>query len=254
MFTSSVLRLLIGFGLAFSLVFTVHAQDSSITPGAITVFGEGSASVPAETAEVVITIGPDSGYYEEPTLIEPAVTSVPGSVDVSAIVDAIVEHGIPVEDISVVDPVFMGEWGAGMMEQPTTILVTVMNPTVEGLQDLLDLARTSAHSHSLYVNHFGVVYGVDDCRALRQQARVNAVDHARSEAEDQAAALNVTLGDVSASRDTFSMNPVYTPFNHCTVMPAMQPLPLTYMAAQFDPGLPAEVVVNVAVEVSFDLP
>lgn len=242
--------------LMLMLAPTASAQITSLVPGTITVQGEGSASAPAETASVVITIGADGNiYYEEDlTTIEPEGFTPPDSIDVAAITDAIIAHGIPANDVEVAESPFMGEWGSGMGPQPVTIIVTVTQPTVEGLSELLDVVRTAAHAEGLFVNQFGVMYSVSDCRTLRQQARDEAVANARAEAEDQAAALNTTIGDVVASRDTLPMSMGYFQASGCTTAPAAIPYSAIYMAGQFDPNMPAEVTVFVAVEVSFEIP
>lgn len=254
MFTRKLGKLVVIVSLFLLFSPAASAQITSIMPGAITVVGEGYASAPAETADIAITIGSDSMEYVEPMTIEPATSSIPAAVNVDAVMEAIIVYGIPVNDVEVIEPAFMGEWGAGMSAQPTTILVMMTNPTVDTISELLEVVSTSAHAEGLYINQFGVVYGVEDCRSLRQQARVNAVAHARSEAEDQAAALNTTLGDPIATRDTYPMNPVYYAVNTCTTMPEAEPQSMVYMAGQFDPNLPAEVMVTVAVEVSFEIP
>lgn len=239
------------------LVPSASAQITPITPGTITVFGEGSVSVPAEEAMIVITIGADANiYYEDPATmqddpIEPA-TSTP--VDAGNVIDAIVAFGIPETDVTSVDAPFMGEWGSGMGPEPSTILVTMAQPTVEGLSELLDIVQTTAHADGLYVNQFGVLYSVSDCRPLRQAARTAAFENARMEAEDQAAAMNTPLGDVVASRDTLPMNSGYYHASSCNSSTTAIPYSIMYMASQFDPGLPAEVTVWVAVEVSFEIP
>lgn len=244
-------------GVLLLLAPTVSAQTLAPVSGAVTVLGEGSASAPAEQASVVITIGPDTNVYidySDPDAVVPEASATPSAVNVTAVIDAIVAYGIPVEDVILVDTPFMGEWGSGMTPQPATILVTVTEPTVEGLSDLLEAVRTSAQAEGLFVNNFGVMYSVADCRALRQEARANAVAIARDEAEDQAAALDITVGDVVASRDTLPMNMGYFQTNSCNTTPVAIPYSITFMAGQFDPGMPAEVMVFVAVEVSFDIP
>lgn len=228
---------------------TVSAQVSGIVPEAITVLGEGSASAPADFADIVITLGPDPNMIVEPLAIENSSVSVPPAVDVSAVVDAIIAQGAPVNDVRTVDPVFSGEWGPGMTAQPVTILVHVLSPSVNGISELLDVVKTTAHADGLFVNQFGVVYGVNDCRSLRQQARVDAVNQARSEAEDQAAAMETTVGSIVASRDTYPMNMVYSTANNCT-----SNMDLKYAGTLFDPAAPAEVQVIIAVEVSFEIP
>ena len=247
-------KFIVIFALLLMLAPGASAQINSLVPGTITVVGEGFASAPAETADVAISIGPDSNMYVDPMAIEPDVSSVPELVDASGVVDAIIAHGVPVNDVTVIEPPFFGEWGAGMTAQPVTILVHIIDPTVEDLSELLDVVRAAAFADGLYVNQFGVAYGVSDCRALRQQARADAVANARSEAEDQAAAMDTTLGDAVASRDTYPMNPGYFPTNSCINMPEAKGHSIAYMAGQFDPSLPAVVVVMVSMEVSFDIP
>lgn len=233
------------------------AQTGSIVPGTITVMAEGTASAPAEQASVVITIGSDGNVWidpMDPAAIMPDGTATPDEINVTPIIDEIVAFGIPVNDIEVVNSPFMGEWGAGMIAEPVSLLIMVDQPTVEGLSDLLEVTRTAAHAEGLFVNNFGVMYSVENCRALRSQARTNAVENARQEAEDQAAALDVTIGNVSASRDSVPMSMGYYQTNSCNIMPMAIPFGITHMAGQFDPGMPAEVIVSVAVEVSFDIP
>lgn len=231
------------------------AQSGTMVPNAITVVGEGSAAAPADTADIAdiadiaITIGADSNIYIEPLTMESGTSTVPDAVDVTAVVDAIIAYGIPVNDMEVSEPVFTGEWGSGMSAQPVTMLVHITNPTVDGINELLEVVRTAAHAEGLFVNQFGVVYGVEDCRVLRQQARVEAVESARTEAEDQAAAMNTTVGNPVASRDTYPVNMIYSTVNTCNGT-----LDVKNAAYQFDPGQPAEVIIVIAVEMSFELP
>lgn len=240
--------------LLLMLAPAVSAQTSTLVPRAITVLGEGSASAPAETATVVISIGADGNVYYDPMTIEPEGTAAPEEVDVSAVIDAIIAHGVPVNDVELVETPFMGEWGSGMGPQPVTIFVTVIQPTVDDLSELLNVVRTTAHTEGLFVNQFGVMYRVSDCRSLRQEARADAVTNAREEAEDQAAALETTIGDVVASGDTMPMSMGPFQANSCNSVASAQPYNAIYMAGQFDPSQPAEVQVSVAVEVSFQIP
>lgn len=234
----------------------VGAQTSALVPGAITVAGEGMASAPAETATVVITLGADSNVYYEPMPADTEITAVatPAVIDESWVIQAMVAFGIPAENIMVAETTFQGEWGSGMPPQPVTLLVTVNQPTVDGLSDLLEVVRASANESALFVNSFGVMYNVADCRPLRQQARVNAVANAREQADDQAAALGTTAGPVVASRDTMPTSMGFFQMNSCNTAPMAVPYSVKYSVASFDPTLPAEVTVSVAVEVSFQLP
>lgn len=236
------------------LIPTVAAQTSTMIPGAITVLGEGSASAPAETATIVITIGSDSmDFYEEYPAVE-ATAAASDSVDVQPIVDALIAYGIPVNDIQIVQTPFTGEWGKGMTPPPTTIVVKVSQPEIEVLSELLAVTRTAASENELYVNQFGVIYEVADCRAILKEARADAFANARVAAEDQAAAMGTTIGDPIASRDAYPINSGGVQTNNCTPIGSITPYSITYMAGAFDPGLPAEVTVWVSVEVSFQIP
>jgi len=147
------------------LVPTASAQISPIIPGTITVTGEASASVPAEAATIVITIGADSAYYYEDPMtmqVEPLEAVDPGTVDVSNIIDAIIAFGIPVNDVTQIDTPFMGEWGSDMGMRPASIVVTVMQLSVDGLSSLLEVVRSAVHDDGYFVNQYGVLYSVED--------------------------------------------------------------------------------------------
>lgn len=250
-FFSSVLLSLFG---AFALVSPAAAQTSGMVPGSITVLGEGSASTPAETATVLIVLGGDSNIYVDPATIGPDGVATPATIDATSVVDAIIAGGVPAENVTVMESSFQGEWGSGMPPTPVTIAVTVDDPTVDGLSSMLETVRTTAAKNDQFVNQFSVLYSVADCRPLQQQARAAAVANAREKAEDQAMAMDTTIGNISASRDTLPQSMGYLPMNGCSSVPAATPFAMKYVAPMFDPAQPAEVTVVAAVELSFDLP
>lgn len=250
-FFSSVLLSLFG---ASALMMPASAQTTGLIPGTITVVGEGSASAPAETAMVLIVLGGDSNVYIDPAAIGPDGVSTPTVIDATSVVNAIVASGIPAENVTVMESSFQGEWGSGMPATPVTISVTVDAPTVAGLSSMLETVRTTAAQNDQFVNQFSVLYSVADCRPLRQQAREAAVANAREQAEDQAMALDTTIGSISASRDTIPQSMGFVPMNGCSSVPVATPFSMKYVAPMFDPAQPAEVTVTAAVELSFDLP
>ena len=208
-------------GLLMVLAPAVSAQQiGSAVPGSITVVGEGTASMPAEQAQVVITIGTDGNAFYDPAT------------------------GMPIEG---------AEYTA--IDATPMIVATIPDPTTEGLAGLLEAVREAAKAEDLFVNQFSVMYAIADCRPLRQQARTNAVANAALEAEDQAAALNSTVGEVVASRDVTPVSIMGYQPNSCSIgTPMMKPYDTMYMAAPFDPRVPAEVSITLAVEVSYALP
>ncbi len=242
--------------LMLTLMPALSAAQTPVAPatGTITVTGEGSASVPAEQAMVVITLGTDGSMMYDPATGMPNPEATPTAINHTAVVDAMVAHGVPSDAIEVSQTPFTGDWGPAPMPQPVMLVVTIQDPTVEGLSDLLSVVREAASNEGIFVNQFGVMYSVEDCRPVRQQARANAVADARAEAEDQAAAMEMSVGDAIASKDTMPMSMgVYQP-NSCTTGFTMKPVDTMYMAAGFDPRLPAEVTVTVAVDVTFQIP
>ena len=243
-------------GLLMVLAPAVSAQQiGSAVPGSITVVGEGTASMPAEQAQVVITIGTDGNAFYDPATGMPIEGAEYTAIDATPIVDAMVAYGVPVNDISVEETQFTGEWGSGMPPVPVMIIATSPDPTPEGLAGLLEAVREAAKAEDLFVNQFSVMYAIADCRPLRQQARTNAVANAALEAEDQAAALNSTVGEVVASRDVTPVSIMGYQPNSCSIgTPMMKPYDTMYMAAPFDPRVPAEVSITLAVEVSYALP
>lgn len=233
----------------------ISAQTmGSAIPGAITVSGEGSASAPAEEAMVVITLGTDGSMFYDPVTGMPKDDVDAMEIDATPIVDAMVAHGIPADAIEIADTPFTGEWGSGNMPMPVMILVTIPQPTVEELASLLEVVREAATAEGVFLNQFGVMYSVADCRPLRQEARANAVADARMEADDQAAVLDTTVGAVVASKDVMPISMGAFQPNSCSTGYPMKPYDSMYMTAGFDPRLPAEVSVTVALEVSYQLP
>lgn len=233
----------------------VSAQSlSQAAPFTITVTGEGTAAVPAEEALVIITLGTDGNAFYDPATGIPIEATATPELNATPVIDAMVAYGVPVNDIAIEETPFSGEWGSGTMPMPIMIVATIPQPTVENLTGLLAVVREAAASESLYINQFGVMYSIADCRPLRQQARANAVVNARMEADDQAAALDTTIGDVVSSRDSMSTSSGSYLTNSCSTFMPMKPYTPLYMASPFDPRLPAEVSITLAVEVSFEIP
>jgi uncharacterized protein YggE len=104
----------------------------------------------------------------------------------------------------------------------------------------------------------GVIYGVADCATLEREARVAAIADGREQAASHAEILEVSLGDVIASRDDlysaiYGTSGGYAPINSCTSQAVGPSISSLYSATPFDPGLPAEVTVVVNVELTFEI-
>jgi uncharacterized protein YggE len=100
---------------------------------------------------------------------------------------------------------------------------------------------------------------VADCATLEREARIAAIANGREQAASHAELLEVSLGDVIASRDDpysaliYGTSGGYAPVNSCTSQASGPSISSLYSATPFDPGVPAEVTVVVNVELTFEI-
>jgi uncharacterized protein len=190
------------------------AQEEMATPVAsgmalgvptVSVSGHGSVNVPPDTASV--SIGVD---VIKPTLGE---AQEQATTQATAIIEALQAAGIAEEDIQTdyfsvnilrdysenADPTLIT--GFEIINQ---LRVTVRD--TDQLGELLD-AAVNAGANSIY----GVTFYVDDQTEAASEARVEAVEAARTKAEELAAAAGMTLGPVVAISEgtTPLVSPVY---------------------------------------------
>lgn len=232
------------------------AQSTDSPGGTITVTASGTASAPAESAMIVITLGTDMSIMPMvDTMDTIAMTPIASmeTIDPTPVVDALVAQGVPADAIEVVLQPFTGEWGGMTGPLPISLIVTLANPEVDFITELLQATQDAAHANGWLVNSFGVLYQMSDCSGLSREARVNAMADAQTSAEDQAAAMNLTLGSAIGSRDNPNLGMGYLTPN-CDGTPASMGMSRIYLASSFDPSAPAEVSVTVWIDVTYALP
>lgn len=233
------------------------AQAEPAPPAGITVTGIGRATAPAETAIVVISVG--SGTYMAGDIADMAPTPETPARDIAQpVVDALSASESGIGEIEVLRDPYSGEYGSYGEPLSAMIRFEVADPSTSDLQALIDPAVRAAVNAGLYVYMTSVVYSITDCTPLYQEARADAVADARESADLQAAALDVTLGDVVSARDTPAalysgpwLGP--TPLNSCTHGIGDVKMISTYGGPVFDPQQPAEVSVQMAVEITFEI-
>ncbi len=176
------------------------AQDATAPSRGITTIGYGEASAPAESATLQMLITRED--YGPPRPPRPSAT--PGAEEralVTPIVDALVDAGLPEDQIGILISPVVGEYygpgGLGI----TRLDITVDEPTQERILELINAAVPVAAQQAVLIGQVGVGYDVADCSALERQAREAAFDNARERAEIQADLLGVALGDPVASND-----------------------------------------------------
>jgi uncharacterized protein YggE len=241
---------------------SVAAQQVTASLPGITASGMGTASAPAETAFVVISVGSDPYMYaggpavDQPAM-EPNAPIVTAEEIAAPIVDALVTAGLSVAEIEVTSNTYGGGYGPYGGPQTVFISFELADPTVEGIMELLDPAIAAAIGARLFVNMTSVVYGVADCAPLQREAREAAIADARANAELQSDLLGVSLGDVVASRDNpfGAYGPYYgpVPVNTCSAETVDPKYIGMYGGPAFDPMMPAEVAVQSSVELTFEI-
>jgi len=196
--SSSIIMILALFG---SLVAAspVMAQGDTGVHAGITTLGYGMASAPAESARMEFLIIDQDTLYGGPPLA-PQVEATPGAMAreaVAPITDAIDASGAA-ESVEVVTPVVYEPYSQPSLAR---IEVTVANPDLEGLTNLVNVATQAAAGERLLVGYVGARFETSDCASLERDARETALAEAGARAEIQADLLEVGLGEVVASVD-----------------------------------------------------
>jgi hypothetical protein len=165
----------------------------------ITVTGYGLSSRPAETATLQIVITTDDFYSGPPQV--PQVEATPGAsarASMEPIVAAIEAHDV-VDSVDVVIPAPVG--GFGRPTGTARLDIEITGPTQEGLIALVNDAARTAGEDRFVIGYIGAFFGIADCQPLEEEARQAALADAQRQAEIQAAALGITLGEITATTD-----------------------------------------------------
>lgn len=240
------------------------AQTASTAIPGVSVTGHGHATVPAETATIAIMLG-SGEYYKDPVMMEEPSASSPTpqaspEETVRPVVEALAAAGIPEGDIDIIpDPssLYTSQYGAPSVN---TLRFTIASPTSDRIMELLTAATAAATEAGLFVNMTSALYGVTDCAPLLRDARVNAIADAGEQAETQAELLDLTIGNVIASRDDVYSAMVYgsmyggtSQLNSCTLGLPEGSATSLYSAPAFDPSVEPSVTVSMTVELTFEI-
>jgi len=195
----------VGAGIATAQDMATPESDMALGVPTVSVSGHGSVNVPPDTASV--NIGVD---IIKPTLGE---AQEQATAQATAVIEAFEASGIAPEDIQTdyFSVNILRDYSENA--DPTAItgfeIINQLRVTVrdtEQLGELLD-AAVNAGANSIY----GVTFYVDDQTAAASEARVEAVEDARTKAEELASAAGLTLGPLVAISEgtTPILAPVY---------------------------------------------
>lgn len=220
----------------------------------ITVIGTGTASVPADFAEVQMFFYiRDSLVYPDYS-VEPPVYPTPPTIqrsDLQPVVDAIVATGIPESDIEV----YVGSNSpVGYVDYYTSprIQIRINQPTHSRIQSVIDAASDAiADNEVLYLGQTGAYFGVNSCAGLESETHREALNAAQTKAESLASVAGLQLGEILgiSGGDSYPVN--YGPYScpeqsAAYVDPYMTPPP-------YNPFTPLEVMLNTSVTVVYEL-
>lgn len=255
-FAHVLVVLMLGSMVTFTPLVAAQTAPPSL-PG-ITVLGSGRASAPAETATVVLMLGP--AYYYEPKPVEPGAPSMTPEMTteeaIAPVIDALIAAGVPEEDIRLLSNPYSGEYSPEGTMRSATIAFDLDAPTADGISTILDAAIPVAVEQGYFVNMVGTRYGVADCAPLERQARQSAIDDARAKAELQAELIGVGLGDVVASQDELYGSPMYggeMPTASCADLDAPISITTMWNVLPFDPAIEPQVTIQAHVRLTFGI-
>lgn len=239
------------------------AQGPAVTLPGIIVLGMGQASVPAETATIVLMLGSGDYSYEDPMMMEgqPAATPASSLGEMAApVIAALVDAGVPEADIQLISNPFTGDYGPYGGPTMVTLVFTLQDPDAERISTILMAGIDAATDEGMYVNMTGALYGVADCAPIEREARAAAIADAREQATVQAELLDVSLGDVVASRDDVYGAATYSGIyggmmqnTTCTLRGGLDSTSILYSAPAFDPGIEPTVSVSASIELTFEI-
>jgi hypothetical protein len=197
----------------------------------LTVTGTGQASVPADQALLQLF------YYPivpvESTLPVPSAPIDPS--ELQFIVNAVTALGIPASDIQIfADP---NSYGGARMQ------LTLAQPTTDRLNQIVSrVNQVVAEDGRFSPSGSNVIYTIDECSTVENDARRVAIADAQTRASDFAGIADVDLGQVLTLTDYSSWNSGYS--TACPSSNSLAPAPFQYGSYPFDPTIPPVVSVT----------
>jgi uncharacterized protein YggE len=210
-----VILLVSSFALAGPVGFAQVVAD----PVGITVTGSGSASVPAESAEMEIVLSDFDAYMGMPTM--PQAEATPGAEASNRVapVVAALDRIDGVESVEVVYPPVMSPYQPSPYARLT---LAISSPDSDLMQEITTTTVQAAAGGNLMVSYIGALFRVADCETLERDARAAALADAQRLAGIQADVMGAGLGEVvSVASDPYSFYPAIPASGCDSTMPGM---------------------------------
>jgi uncharacterized protein YggE len=221
----------------------------------VAVTGQGYASLPADTANVEITLtnrNPQERENETPNKPGKAKPAPLTEAALASIVNALKAEGIPAQKIKVViDPLQSrsGRYGSPSDASNATMKVVVDKPTTESIDRLAKVVNTAtARKTNIYVEGATVQYVVNSCKAVEDAAYLSAVQDAKMRADALAKAMGVQLADGPSVAELPFLGRLYSP---CTQTRDVTGAIFSRTPGSYSPGAPAEVGIYREISVTY---
>jgi uncharacterized protein YggE len=219
----------------------------------VAVTGQGYASLPADTANVEITLTNSNPQDREnpnkPGRAKPAPLT---EAALALIVSALKAEGIPAQKIKVaIDPLQSrsGRYGSPSDASNATMKVVVDKPTTESIDRLAKVVNTAAaRKANVYVEGATVQYVVNSCKAVEDAAYLSAVQDAKMRADALAKAMGVQLADGPSVAELPFLGRLYSP---CTQSRDVTGAIFSRTPSSYSPGAPAEVGIYREISVTY---
>ncbi|MGI8643738.1 MAG: SIMPL domain-containing protein [Thermomicrobiales bacterium] len=254
---------------SFVVAQLIARDNNEVGQPKLVATGFGRAAAPAETATLQLVIVPSGEQFANPGF-RPTPQASPAADEEEAgiaapVIDAVMSEGMSRGAITViVSPVYgNASFYGGGASTGFRIDMRVTDPSAELLDALMTAAYAAAAENGWYVSAQGVVYGIGDCGSLEQQARAAAVADAQRQAQLQADALNAELGGLvevsNAPAGTFALASCEGIAPRTGQMAVNNPYSfnpggVVLEAPAYNPAQPPEAVVELRVELTYQLP
>jgi uncharacterized protein YggE len=188
-------------GAGRAAAFETHVATPVAMPATVSVNGQGTVDVEPDTASVQVGVDVIEGTLDA--------AQANATAQATAIIDAVKAAGIADDDIQTTNfSVFImrnydNEGNpAEIQGYQISNQVNVTIRDIEAVGDILD-AVVDAGANNIY----GITFYVDDPTSAASQARRQAVENARTKAEELADAAGMTLGRVVSISESFAPVP-----------------------------------------------
>lgn len=221
----------------------------------VAVTGQGYASLPADTANMEITLTNRNPQEREDGTADKPGKPKPVPITAAAlapIVSALKAEGISDQKIKVVIDPLQGRGSrysnlSGL--STATVKVVVDKPTTELVDRLAKVVNeATARKGKIYVEGATVQYAVNSCKAVEDAAYLSAVQDAKMRADALAKAMGVQLADGPSVAELPFLGRLYSP---CTQSRDVTGAIFSRSPSSYSPGAPAEVGIYREISVTY---